>query len=82
MVVVLPVPCEVVGYDWDRWRRTSWKNIFLAKSVDALYRSGKYTDGYKLSVVNGTDRKAIKKEANAIKKERKLKNGMSGGSTT
>ena len=72
---------------WNEWEEQPEKKKYdfidwLVSSIDALYRSGKYTDGYKLSVVNGTDRKAIKKEANAIKKERKLKNGMSGGSTT
>ena len=74
----------VVWNDWDEQTEEKKYDFidWIVSSIDALYRSGKYTDGYKLSVVNGTDRKAIKKEANAIKRERKLQNGMLGGNTT
>lgn len=67
---------------WNDWENQTEEKKYdfidwLVASIDALYRSGKYTDGYKLSVVNGTDRKAIKKEVNAIKRERKFNASMS-----
>ena len=62
---------------WKSWdNQTEEKQYdfldWLVSSINALYRSGKYTDGYKLSVVNGTDKKAIEKEVKSIKKGRKF----------
>ncbi len=63
---------------WNEWEEQPEEKKYdfidwLVSSIDALYRSGKYTDGYKLSVVNGTDRKAIKKEAKQSKKSENSK---------
>lgn len=43
--------------------------IWLVGAINSLYKSTRYTTGYKLSVVNATERRAILNEVQMIIKE-------------